>query len=142
MASTPGNRFSFTSVLLRVAFSLLLVFLTFNPSGRSYYHWLGQHLSPIDPLVVVAGILLLGAWLFFVRATFTSMGVVGVVLLLALFAAIVWWMVSQGWLAVDNRSAMGWVVLTCLGLLLGIGMSWAHIRARISGQASVDRVDA
>jgi hypothetical protein len=36
---------------------------------------------------------------------------------------------------------MAWVVLTCLGLLLGIGMSWAHIRARISGQSSVDRVD-
>jgi hypothetical protein len=28
-----------------------------------------------------------------------------------------------------------------LGLVLGIGMSWAHIRRRISGQTSVDRVD-
>ncbi len=61
-------------------------------------------------------------------------------LLLALFAAIVWWMVAG--LALHCRQVDdGWVVLTCLGLLLGIGMSWAHIRARISGQASVDRVD-
>lgn len=129
-------------MLLRVAFSLALVFLTFNPSGHSYFHWLSAHVSPIEPLVVVAGIVLLGAWLFFVRSTFASMGTVGVALLLALFAAIVWWMVSQGWLSVQNRSAMAWVVLTCLGLLLGIGMSWAHVRARLSGQASVDRVDA
>jgi hypothetical protein len=140
MASS--NDFSYTGVLLRTAFSLVLVFLTFNPSGFSYYHWLLAHLSPIEPLVVVAGIALLGAWIFFVRATFSSMGLLGVVLLLALFASVVWWVVSQGWLAVENRSAMAWVVLTCLGLLLGIGMSWAHIRARISGQASVDRVDA
>ena len=70
------------------------------------------------------------------------MGTAGIVLLLALFAAVVWWMVSLGWLSPTNRSAMAWVALTCLGLLLGIGMSWAHIRARITGQSSVDRVDA
>lgn len=141
MSKTASDDFNLTGVLLRVAFSLALVFLTFNPSGHSYYHWLSAHLSPIEPAVVVAGIVLLGAWLFFVRATFSSMGAVGVVLLLALFASIVWWMVSRGWLSVENQAAMAWVVLTCLGLLLGIGMSWAHIRARISGQASVDRVD-
>lgn len=142
MATNDSNDFRVTGVLVRIAFSLALVFVTFNPTGFSYYHWLSSHLAPIDPIVVVAGIVLLGAWLFFVRATFSSMGAVGVALLLALFASIVWWIVSKGWLSVENRSAMSWVVLTCLGLLLGIGMSWAHLRARISGQASVDRVDA
>jgi hypothetical protein len=142
VASTTSNDFRASGVLVRVAFSLALVFLTFNPTGWSYYHWLSTHLTPVDPLVVIAGIVLLGAWLFLVRATFSSMGPLGVGLLLALFAAIVWWMVTRGWLSMADRSAMAWVVLTCLGLLLGIGMSWAHIRARISGQASVDRVDA
>jgi hypothetical protein len=142
MATTPSNDFRPAGVLLRIAFSVALVFLTFNPSGHSYYHWLQANLSPIQPLVVVAGIALLGAWLFFLRSSFSSMGAVGVVLLVAFFAAVVWWMVSRGWLSVDNRASMAWVVLSCLGLLLGIGMSWAHIRARISGQASVDRVDA
>jgi hypothetical protein len=69
------------------------------------------------------------------------MGGFGLAIVLALFAAIVWWMVSIGWLDVGNRSAMAWVVLTILGLVLGFGMSWAHIRRRVSGQASVDRVD-
>ena len=142
MSTTTGKEFNLTSVALRIAFSLLLVFLTFNPSGHSYFHWLTANLSPVQPLVVVVGLVLVGAWLFFVRATFTSMGTAGIVLLLALFAAVVWWMVSLGWLSPANRSAMAWVVLTCLGLLLGIGMSWAHIRARITGQSSVDRVDA
>lgn len=136
------TEFNLFNVLMRVVFSLALVFLTFNPSGQSYYHWLTAGVAQLQPPVVIAGIVLVGAWLFFIRATFTSMGTAGVVLLLALFAAIVWWMVSRGWLSVEDRSTMAWVVLTCLGLLLGIGMSWAHIRARISGQASVDRVDS
>jgi hypothetical protein len=141
MAKGNSDEFNIGSVVMRVVFSLAIVFLTFNPTGHSYFHWLQQNLTPIQPVVVIAGILLLGAWLFFIRSTFSSMGTLGVVLLLALFAAIVWWMVARGWLSAADKSAMAWVVLTCLGLLLGIGMSWAHIRARISGQASVDRVD-
>jgi len=141
MAKKDSDEFDMGGVLMRLAFSLALVFLTFNPTGHSYFHWLQANLSPIQPLVVIVGLLLLGGWLFFIRATFSSMGTVGVVLLLALFAAIVWWMVARGWLSTADKSTMAWVVLSCLGLLLGIGMSWAHIRARLSGQTSVDRVD-
>jgi len=36
---------------------------------------------------------------------------------------------------------MAWVVLLILGLVLGIGMSWSHVRRGVTGQASVDRVD-
>jgi hypothetical protein len=50
-------------------------------------------------------------------------------------------MVSLGWLDVGNTSTMAWAVLLMLGIVLGIGMSWSHIRQRLSGQASVDRVD-
>ena len=117
MAKGKNDEFDLGSVVMRVVFSLAIVFLTFNPSGHSYYHWLQANLTPIQPVVVIAGIALLGAWLFFVRATFSSMGTVGVVLLLALFAAIVWWMVSRGWLSTADKSTMAWVVLTALGLV-------------------------
>ena len=79
--------------------------------------------------------------MFFVRSTLAALGVLGVTLVVALFAAIVWWMVSKGWLDVGNTAAMAWVVLLMLGIVLGLGMSWSHIRQRVSGQASVDRVD-
>ena len=36
---------------------------------------------------------------------------------------------------------LAFCVLALLGVTLGLGMSWAHIRRRASGQASVDRVD-
>jgi hypothetical protein len=135
------DEFGFKEFLARLLFSVALVLLTFNPTGHSYYHWLAEGFPSVQPLEVVAGIALLGAWIFFVRSTLAAMGTLGVVLLLALFAAIVWWVVSQGWLDVGNRSTMAWVVLLILGLVLGIGMSWSHIRREFSGQASVDRVD-
>jgi hypothetical protein len=133
--------FSFKEFLARLVFSVALVLLTFNPTGHSYYHWLVEGFPSVQPLEAVAGIALIGAWIFFVRSTLAAMGALGVVLLLALFSAIVWWVVSLGWLDVGNRSAMAWVVLLILGLVLGIGMSWSHIRREFSGQASVDRVD-
>jgi len=133
--------FSFKEFLARLVFSVALVLLTFNPTGHSYYHWLVEGFPSVQPLEAVAGIALIGAWIFFVRSTLAAMGALGVILLLALFSAIVWWVVSLGWLDVGNRSAMAWVVLLILGLVLGIGMSWSHIRREFSGQASVDRVD-
>jgi hypothetical protein len=135
------DEFDFVGFIWRLLFAVALVLLTFNPTGHSYYHWLMDGFPSIQPLEAVAGILLLGGWIFFVKSTLSSMGTIGLGLLLAFFAAIVWWVVSQGWLDVSNRSAMAWVVLLVLGLVLGIGMSWSHIRRKVSGQASVDRVD-
>ena len=135
------DEFGFKDFLWRLVFSVALVLVTFNPTGHSYYHWLADGFPSVQPLEAVAGIALLGAWIFFVRSTMAAIGTLGLVLLLALFAAIVWWVVSQGWLDVSNRSAMAWVVLLILGLVLGIGMSWSHFRREVTGQASVDRVD-
>ena len=138
------DEFSFSGFLWRLAFSVALVLLTFNPTGHSYYHWLLDGFPSITPVEAIAGVVLLGAWIFFVRSTFAAMGALGVGLLLALFASIVWWVASRGWLDLSDRYAIAWVVLGALGALgvmLGLGMSWSHIRRRISGQASVDRVD-
>ncbi len=123
------------------AVAVALVFLTFNPTGNSYYHWLADGFPAIEPLEAVAGVVLLILWVFFVRSTLLAMGALGVALVLALFAAIVWWIVSLGWLDPANQRAMAWIVLSLLGVILGVGMAWSHIRRRISGQASVDPVD-
>ena len=135
------EEFDFLGFLWRMLFALALVLLTFNPTGHSYYHWLADGFPSVSPAEAVAGILLLLAWIFFVRTTLSAIGTVGIVLMAALFASIVWWIVSKGWLDVGNRSVMAWIVLLILGLMLGVGMSWSHIRRRLSGQAAVDRVD-
>jgi glucan phosphoethanolaminetransferase (alkaline phosphatase superfamily) len=135
------EEFDFLGFLWRMLFALALVLLTFNPTGHSYYHWLADGFPSVSPAEAIAGILLLLGWIFFVRTTLSAIGTLGIVLMAALFASIVWWIVSKGWLDVGNRSTMAWIVLLILGLMLGIGMSWSHIRRRLSGQAAVDRVD-
>lgn len=134
------DEFRFTGLLWRLVFSLALVLLTFNPSGFSYLHWLADGFPTVPPFKAVIGILLLGGWIFFARSTWLALGRIGLILVLALFAAIVWWMAHNDWLHLSNRTTLAWVVLCILGLVLGIGMSWAHIRRRISGQAAVDEV--
>jgi hypothetical protein len=135
------EEFDFLDFLWRLLFAVALVLFTFNPTGHSYYHWLVEGFPSVSPVEAIAGILLLIGWIFFVRTTLSSIGALGLLLMAALFSAMVWWVVSKGWLDVSNRSAMAWVVLLILGLILGVGMSWSHVRRRISGQASVDRVD-
>ena len=136
------KNFSLTGVLWRMAFALGLVFATFNPSGHSYLHWLAADFETGRPAKAIIGLGLLCAWIFFVRSASAALGAIVSGLLTVFFAAVVWWMTSRGWVTIGSGAALAWVALTILGLVLGIGMSWSLIRQRVSGQASVNRIDA
>ena len=64
-----SNGFSLSSYLARLVAALVLVFATYNPSGYSYYHWFEHSLSDFNPLVALAGVVLLIGWVMFIRAT-------------------------------------------------------------------------
>ena len=135
------DQFSLGNFLLRAVFALALVLLTFNPSGYSFVHMVEQDFPKITPLEAVLGITLLIGWFVFLGATLRSIGVLGMVLVLALFAALVWLMVSWGWLALANTGAIVWIGLIVLALILAVGMSWSHLYQRWSGQATVDEAE-
>lgn len=114
--------------------------LTFNPTGYSYFHWIRGNFPAFTPAQAVVGIGLLVLWIFLWRSMMQAIGTVGLVLMAAFTAALVWLFVSWGWLDVGNATTMAWVVLVALGLILGIGMSWSIVRRELTGQASVDEV--
>lgn len=126
---------------LRFGAALLLVLLTFNPSGFSYFHWLRDSLSDVTPPTVLLGIALLIGWVVFLRATMRSLGVGGVLLALAFFGVLIWSVVWYGWLSLDDLGALSWVALIVIAAILSMGLSWSHIRRRLSGQVDVDQVD-
>lgn len=126
--------------LFRLIAALVLVFASFNPSGYSYYHW-GQDGSISLPVRILIGIILAIAWVVFLRATLRSLGTVGLVLVTALLGTLVWIAVDLGWLALDNVAALSYVILIVVAVVLAVGMSWSHIRRRLSGQVDVDEVD-
>jgi hypothetical protein len=135
-----GESLTVLGFVWRALFAVALVMLTYNPSQYSYFHWLRSAISggTFGPAHAVAGILLIGGWAFFLHATFQSLGAFGLVLWTALFAALIWWLVDLGILLADSVSTMTWISLVCVSLLLAIGMSWSHIRRRLTGQVDVD----
>jgi len=135
------EKLTFTGFLLRAAFALALVLLTYNPSGYSYVHMLQAGFPAITPLEAVLGIVLLIGWFVFLRATLTSIGPLGMVLALALFAALIWLIVSWGWVKLSDTGAILWIGLIVLALILAIGMSWSLIYRRWSGHATVEDGD-
>ena len=129
-----------SGALIRVAAALLLVLLTFNPSGHSYYHWLAHDFPHVSALQVVGGLALTIGWVIYITATRRSLGIFGVSLLMALFAALLWLAVQNSWLHLAGGSALAWVIVLVTGFILGIGMCWSFVRRSMSGQADVDEV--
>lgn len=139
------NRFTFTSFLVRLIFALILVYASYNPSGQSLFHWAKDSLFAdpriITPPFAMACVVILIGWTVYLRATLRSLGAFGLALVATFFGIIVWWLVDLGLVGVDSVSIMTYILLFLLAAILATGMSWSHIRRRISGQADVDEVD-
>ena len=127
--------------LFRFLFALLLVMLTYNPSGYSYSHWLQTSFSNFGPLLGVAGISLIIGWVIYLRATLRSLGLIGLILAALFFSTIIWLLIDWGWLGLNNVTAMSWVILVLLSAILAVGISWSHIRRKWTGQIDSDDVD-
>ena len=87
---------------------------------------------------VFFGVLLLTGWTIFGVATRNSLGTLGSILGAALIRTGVWLLSRLGLVHADSLSAMTWLALISLAILLAIGLSWSHIWRRLSGQLEVD----
>jgi Family of unknown function (DUF6524) len=136
-----ANEFNIGSFFARWLFAALLVFGTYNPTDYSYLSWLLAEGTELGPIVALVGVVLLIAWIVFLRATFLSLGWLGICLGAALFGCVLWLLVDVGLLSLDSTSAITWLVLLVLSLILATGMSWSHIRRRLTGQFDVDDIE-
>lgn len=134
-------RMSRVGFVTRLGLTILLVLVTFNPSGWSYFHWMRDGFETDVPLKALAGVVLLIGYIIAIRATSRSIGVIGVGLIAALLFALGWVAYDFGILDVHNTGLMQWLFLIGSGLILGIGLSWSHVRRALVGQADVDDVD-
>ncbi len=134
--------FRWSNFLIRLVAAFVLVFATYNPSGHSWVHWFIEASNKLDPLIILSAVLLIIGWAIYLRATARSLGFSGSLLVIALFGSVIWAMIFYGWLSLDNPSVLGYVALALLALLLAVGISWSHIRRRITGQIDVDDVES
>jgi hypothetical protein len=132
-------------VLVRLLASLVLVFLTWNAEGWSYYHWAIQPLlegaGNFSAIKFLAGALLVAAWVVFLQATRRSIGLMGAVLVAAIAGGVIWLLISSGLVTANSGRGLARVVLIAISVILAVGMSWSHMSRRLTGQADTDVVD-
>jgi len=126
---------------MRLLAAAVLVFSTYNPQGWSYYHWVTENPPNFSPMMALAGIVLLIGWTIFLRATARSLGAFGLILAAAFFGTLLWLLIDLDWVPADSVKAITYIVLIILSGILAIGISWSHIRRRMTGQVDVDEIE-
>jgi len=127
--------------LLRWAVAFGLLAATFNPTQWNYTRWAVDNFGKQMPLVVLLGLLLLIGYIIFLRATLHSIGALGMGLVTAVVAALLWVLYDHGLLSLDNSSMNVWIGILALSVVLGVGLSWSFVRRSLSGQVDVSDSD-
>ncbi len=133
--------FSFSGFGLRFLFAAVLVFASYNPEGYSYFDWVYQVFPSISIEQAFVGVVLLIGWIIFLRATLRSLGFIGLGLALAFFGLLVAMLIKWQWITLDASKPLAYVILILVAAILAVGMSWSHIRRRMSGQVDMDDLD-
>ena len=140
-------QFNATSFLIRWLVALTLVLATFNPTQYSFLHWVTGAGSQAGfttdhmPYKVLIGAVLAVLYVIYLRATWRSIGAIGVGLAIIVFGAMIWALVDIGLLDLHGGTALTWVLLVLFATVMAVGLSWSHIRRRVSGQLDADDVD-
>ena len=133
--------FGWDGFLLRFVFATMLVFATYNPEGVSYYHWISEALPDFTVIKAFVGVIILIGWIILIRATLGSLGFIGIVLAAAFFGLAIWLIVDVLGLSTDNIRVISYIVGIMLASVLSIGVSWSHVRRRITGQVDTDEIE-
>jgi len=125
----------------RWLFAFGLLAATYNPTEFNYARWVVEHGGANLSIAVLVGLLMTVGYIIYLRATLRSIGPLGMMLVLALVGAILWVLYDLGIVNLDNPGFNTWIGLLALSVVLGIGLSWSHVRRHLSGQADMDDVD-
>lgn len=128
-------------IFLRWLGAFLLLAITFNPTPANFVTWALANWQTQMPLTVFFGLCLTVGYIIYIGATIRSLGGFGMILVAAVFAALVWVLIDWGVLSLTNASVNTWLGILALSVILGIGLSWSILRQWLSGQATVDDVE-
>ncbi len=121
--------------------AFVLLALTYNPTPWNYVTWAKTNFATNMPVTLLLGLILGLGYLLYGTATLRSIGVLGIVLVGALFGLMVWVLYDWGLLRLENAGLNTWLSITVLSVILGVGLSWSILWQRLSGQATVDDVE-
>jgi len=135
------NKFGWGEFLFRFIAAIIIVFASYNPEGYSYYHWALADIETITILKAFVGVTLLIGWVILLRATLGSLGFIGLILALSFFGLGTWLLVDFFKLDLTNLKVISYTIEIVLSFVLSIGVSWSHVRRRMSGQVDTDEIE-
>ncbi|MCK4704559.1 MAG: hypothetical protein KAT90_03685 [Gammaproteobacteria bacterium] len=133
--------FGWDSFLIRFIFATVIVFSTYNPEGYSYFHWATESFSIFNVYKAFTGVILFIGWAILIRASLGSLGVFGLSLASVFFGLLIWLIIDVLGLTANSMRSISYIVEIMIANVLSIGVSWSHIRRRVSGQVDTDELD-
>lgn len=138
--SKRNLKFSWRWVLARMSVAFLLVFLTYNPTGYSYVHWLLQFDDSLLSLKISVGIFLFILLQILFNITFSvfrlSGLIVGVITAVLLSHYVLIFMFS--WERFESFNGfvlwLSYLLPMTVAIVIGAGTSWPQLMTLLSGQ--------
>jgi len=138
---TLQKSFGWDKFIVRFIFAIIVVFASYNPEGHSYFHWIYEDLPAFSVLKAFIGVVLLICWIILIRATLGSLGAIGIILAAAFFGLAIWLIIDVFGLSTDSFRIIAYIISIMLASVLSIGISWSHVRRRLSGQVDTDEIE-
>ena len=135
------SKFGWDSFMIRFIFATVIVFATYNPEGMSYYDWVKDEFPTFTVYKGFVGVILLIGWIILIRATLGALGAFGIILAVAFFGLLIWLLFDVFNIPTDSVRVVTYIVQVMIICVLSIGVSWSHIRRRISGQVDTDEIE-
>jgi hypothetical protein len=127
--------------IIRWLCALGLLTATYNPTQWNFGRWSMANYETNLSLTVLFGLILLVGYIIYLRATLRSIGIFGMLLILAVVGTLLWVLYDQGLIDLNNPAINTWIAIVAMSLVLAVGLSWSIVRRKLSGQADVDDVD-
>jgi hypothetical protein len=134
------KRTSDMGFLLCWLFAFVLLAATYNPTQWNYVRWTMTNYEDRLSIAVLAGLILLIGYIIYLRATLRSIGLFGMLLVLAVAGTLIWVLFDQGLINLSDPTVNTWIGIAVLSVVLAIGLSSSIVRRTLSGQSDMDDV--
>ena len=120
----------------------LLVLITYNISGFSYYHWIANSPfegfgSPFGALKIAFGLLIGVCFLLLFRATWRSKGPGGIAIMLLILSALTYFIWTFGVIDLSSPTVGTIIAQIFLIVLLAVGSIWSNVWKYFTGQYTI-----
>lgn len=127
--------------VIRWIFAFVLLAATYNPTQWNYVRWSMENADTNLSMTVLLGLVLFVGYIIYLRATLRSIGIFGMILILAVVGTLLWVLFDQGVISLDNPTINTWIAIVAMSVVLAVGLSWSIVRRKLTGQADMDDVD-